>query len=191
MRLLALDQALVNTGAAFFEGDDIVRTAEISLSRVGGVDYLHEQANNLRGMIRLFQPGAVALEDIHVGSDEKGQAYVKTALSLAQLLGAMKLVCLDEGLRVVLVSSSELITYLYGAAVYVGRDKKKAASIAHARVDLRASPRYAGYENAHTMKLSDHLADAINIGRVAIGKLKEEQWIQTAQAPAISDLGKR
>lgn len=177
MRLLALDQALKITGIAFFEDGELCRIAECNLTGAGGFDLLHEQVKNLRGLIKLCQPEIVALEDVHIGEDEKGSQFIKTALSLSQLLGAMKVAAWDCGVRTIVISSPELTAYLYGRAIYVGRDKKKRASIQIAALDINASPRLiSSVREISQIKISDHVADAVNIGRVALGKLKEEEW---------------
>lgn len=178
MRVLSLDQATKATGWALGVDRAIERYG--LLKRTKAAQTVADMAlppdvwmrYQIVSLVREHRPDVVAFEGVHLGDNPE------TLIALSMFLGGCVANLHDMGVRVMIIPSYELNHYLH-LRIGTGRDAKKSRSQFVATADVFGTVMAS---DAHQALLDDNIADAVNLLRIAEGKLAEQGWAALADA---------
>lgn len=178
-RVLAFDQAVHISGWALGVDQTIERygllkrTAKTTLSpadrALPSEVWMRYQIVQL---VREHRPDVVAFEGVHLGEN------VETLIALSMFLGGCVANIHDLGVRFMILPSYELNSYLH-LRIGTGREVKKSRSQFIATADVFGT---VVASDGHQALLDDNISDAVNLLRIAEGKLTEQSWVALADA---------
>lgn len=148
---IGIDQSTRESGFAIFSGDTLLRVGCISSNHANTLARITDQASQIKSLYDEYHANLLAIEDIYLS------VSAKTLVFLAQLQGAIYYAFRHE--NVVAIHPSRVNSHL-GLSPSARRPLRKATSIQVAKYELM--------EADINLDISDHEADAIHIGRIAL-----------------------
>lgn len=163
-RILAFDQSSKISGFAIFDNDTLVKYGMIEIKgRIAPARFIKVR-NWVKIMIDNWNPDLIILEDIQMQSDEvDGIKGIVTYKVLSELLGVLETLLFENDIEYELAN----VATWRSVEQVDGRKREDKKTSAKLRV-----------EKCYSITVTDDIADAILIGRYAVNKRKDGEYIE-------------